>query len=451
VPNVSIATLGAFSVALLAAVAALVLSIRAMAVRGDGAKRAAVWSVMASNAATLIATFVALAEARAEIDVFSSAIVSSDVGSRTNDLAEGISGLINEVGSVGMLWLPLLIVCTAALIMTQRSVLGRVAATGGLGIWIAACGFYLAVTVVRICANVVGAFQTIAAADPVDKPPVLAEALQTAFGTFDSVAWTTIATAGAGTLALAAVVAREWRRGPRPHLASVLLLSMSIVGALAMVWIAWPLLEEAWAEPLPVPKAGSLVATDESLQLPSGPGPDPVRRAPVLEVRPTGTVIEGFPVSHPGELTIKLGEMRKVYRMMYPEEPFLGRYLVAAARDVDFARVLSLVSAATPTGYAYPTLVLDESFTLRRPMLGQLRVPRTSGVEFGTGSFPADALRVRPEDDLPPLPRAVIVVVPPGSTVGGLAPRLAEARAGGRDVFIELESGNDDAVDPGRP
>jgi hypothetical protein len=238
--------------------------------------------------------------------------------------------------------------------------------------------------------------------------------------------WTIV---GLTAIALAQIVfdkrplsARAGRRFLVASLAAVLL-------AAALVLAAAPLRAENDL-PWPAPATGDALLVTEPAA-PDLEGPDPVERAPVVQVFADQILLDGS--ATPLEsLDGPLGTLHNNFALLNPGATFDPYVVILAAGATAIPRLVSLLRAAHGGGYSKVLFAFVRAEVVVRPTFGRLSRVHATGALVSV----VDALDLELGDG--PGPDAVYVRLEDFRSYDALARRLVDLRRGGRAPALDL-------------
>jgi hypothetical protein len=155
-------------------------------------------------------------------------------------------------------------------------------------------------------------------------------------------------------------------------------------------------------------------------------GPDPVERAPVLEVIEGGTRVNGqlLPLIQTREA---LETLRSNAARLWPDVPFNGSVILVCEPQIGSPRLAEAFTIAVRAGYPNATFIFIRNVVARRPLLGTLSRNRTSGANV--------TLIERPEQSEP---GAVVLRLADFQTCAALAERVVDLRQHGMSVAVAV-------------
>jgi hypothetical protein len=312
-------------------------------------------------------------------ELMTSAFRGGDPSQRATDLSRGLSGQLNAIPLMtssamiaGILWLVGL-----NRELERRPSQGARRAFAGLvgfgGVLVAA-----ATGVVRWSAGRIHELASLAGLDPTEKVSAMVRALDESQDHLRSEAHLT--TVGLGVAAIVATIlaARRDRSAPahvapsRPSTVAPLAVTVGALAlAAALFGLARPLRAES-AQPWPPGSSGDGVLLVVDIVTPEVRGPDPVERAPVVQVFNDKILLDGAPCDLES-LGDKLRTLRSYFLMLHPTERFNGAAVLLVDYSLPIDRFVALAHTIHDAGYDRPLLTFTKVETLQRPVFGKLR------------------------------------------------------------------------------
>jgi len=377
-------------------------------------------------------------------------LAALDVGApsdKASALSRGISGQINGIafavfatGLALLLWVVGVAYTASAPGPDGRARSLPPAALVGVGLLPTALGALMWAT------SLVKSYAGTAGVDPSQKAAFFLAALDAARAEFARYARiSTVAIPLFAVVAIVLIVMRDrGRAGPeparpssarRPLIASgaALLLAALIVHQ-ARPFVAentqpWPKIEGMWVEFPHAPPMPPLL------------GPDPIERAPVVQVEKNDLVLDGARGTPFESLEDKLITLKNNYRLLHPGEDFNGLALVVAGHDTPLPRLFSAARAIHRADYHQLLFAFTRPVKIIRPVLGTLNRSYTTGALAGV--FYSDWLDKwgDPDDDAVPWKHADAVALRSQdfSDYTAFARRLVESRRQGKKVAVLVD------------
>jgi hypothetical protein len=169
-------------------------------------------------------------------------------------------------------------------------------------------------------------------------------------------------------------------------------------------------------------------------------GPDPVQRAPVVEIHLDDLRLDGAKGQDLESLEDKLVTLRNNYRLLHPNEDFNGIAIVAADARTPMPRLFSALKAILRADYHQPLFAFTKNWTAVRPVLGKVDRLYTTGAATGVVySDWKDKWGEDPDDDAAPWKDAAALRSHDFSDYSAFARRLVELRRQGKKVVVIVE------------
>jgi len=193
--------------------------------------------------------------------------------------------------------------------------------------------------------------------------------------------------------------------------------------------LPWPNIEGMWVE------------FPQSLPMPPLTGPDPMDRAPVVQVQKNDLGLDGARELTLEDLRDKLITLRNNYRLLHPGEDFNGLALIVAGVDTPMPQLFSAASAIHHADYHQLLFAFTRPVKVVRPVLGTVNRSYTTGAL--TGVFYSDWLDKwgDPDEDAVPWKNADAVALRSQdfSDYTAFARRLVELRRQGKKVAVLVD------------
>ena len=437
-----------------AAVLLLQLTALVVAYRAPSGRRARVWQI-AGVVGVLVATTIDVLAVHAARVVLFSGFAGDDASERASALSAGISGQLNGIALLGSsgVWMGLLGVLGLQRVLEARRP-GESPTLYGplllipLGLAAIVVGSMLWAT------HLIKQFAALAGLSPEMKGASLFGAMETAapmLARFARVSRSTIV--GMTLLAAALIVKRVRSSGPpgqlqlgRPGRTATWLASALALLLAVALWVAVRPLRAENQLPWPAPRFSGQALLVVTPPTPDLAGPDPVVRAPVIQLMADRLALDGRRCSLE-ELGEMLRTLRTNYQLLHPGERFAGDLIVIADRALTMPRVLSLLRIAHRADYDALMFTFTKEELFARPTMGTLRRVLSSTARASLmDAYDREANRgADPEGDHTVLHAADF------SSYEPFARRLVELRRAGRPVVLDL--GKDPGVtgEPGQP
>jgi hypothetical protein len=295
----------------------------------------------------------------------------------------------------------------------------------------------------RWTTSLIKSFAAMAGTPPEDKSAVLARALDE--GRADLTRYAHISTAAIPILAVAAVVLIVMRGRVGDDAARPPSARRSLIAAGAALLLAALIFHQARPmaaeNTLPWPKREGM-----QVSFPNGPptpdliGPDPVQRAPVVEVHLNDLRLDGAEGQDPQSLEDKLITLRNNYQLLHPGDVFNGIAIVAADARTPMPRLFSTLKAILRADYHQPLFAFTKDWTAVRPVLGKVDRLYTTGAAAGVFySDGKDKWGDDPDEDAAPWKDAVALRSQDFPDYGAFARRLVELRRQGKPVVVKVD------------
>jgi hypothetical protein len=369
-----------------------------------------------------------------------------DPSEKAMDLSRGIGGQISGIAfSIGAVGLPLLIwVVGFGYTANAPRADGRdrsfpLAALIPAGLLLTVVG------AVRCSTGIIKSSAAMAGAPPEDKPALLARALDAARADLTAYAHvSTIAIVALAVVAAALIVRRDRARAgeERSHAPSARPLLIASGAALLFAALIFHQARSPAAEnTLPWPKAeGMQIAFPDGPPTPDLVGPDPVQRAPVVDVHLNDLRLDGAKGQDTQSLEDKLVTLRNNYRLLHPSEDFNGIAIVAADARTPMPRLFSVLKAILRADYHQPLFAFTREVVIVRPVLGKLNRSYTTGAAAGVVySDWKDKWGDDEDDDAKPWKNAAELRSQDFADYTAFARRLVELRRQGKPVVVKVE------------
>jgi len=297
----------------------------------------------------------------------------------------------------------------------------------------------------RWTTGLIQSFASMAGIPPEDKQAILARALDA--GRAELTWYAHISTAAIPILAVAAVVLIVMRdreragegaaRAPSAR-GSLIASGVALLLAALIFHQARPMAAE---NTLPWPKnEGMQVAFPDGPPTPDLVGPDPVQRAPVVEIHLNDLRLDGAKDQDLETLEDKLITLRNNYRLLHPSEDFNGIAIVAADARTPMPRLFSVLKAILRADYHRPLFAFTKNWTAIRPVLGKVDRLYTTGAAAGVVySDGKDKWGDDEDSDAAPWKDAVAPRSQDFPNYGAFARRLVELRRQGKLVVVKVE------------
>lgn len=426
---------------LLVAAIALAFAVHGIVLRGawrrrrqafeQGAPVAGAWRPFAYAAAS---TGVVLAMAGLSVhyarQMFLSAFAGGDPSVRAAAVSMGISGQFNAIpmltSSLGLLlslW-----VWGLKLEHDARDV-GRPQSFPWLALLIA--GFLpLGFGVLRWTTMIVQGFAGMAGLPGDEKADLLARTLDASRGPLATLGLVSLAALAGLTVLIAVLTARA----PAPGRASgrELVVSVAALSLAVVVFVAARPLKAENDLPWPPGVNGEVLNVVEP-PTPALEGPDAVERAPVVQVFRDGLRLDERVVTR-DELRDALVTLRSNYRLLHPEDGFVGQVVFVGDAALPVSQVLSVFKDLAATGYPHPLLTFTRPETLQRPVFGPLRRVLSSAARLSL----VDGYDVEARDDPKGGAQGTLVRAQDFQTYDALARRVVDLRRAGQQVVINV-------------
>lgn len=159
-------------------------------------------------------------------------------------------------------------------------------------------------------------------------------------------------------------------------------------------------------------------------QTPTLDGPDPVDRAPVVQVTLAGTLLDGRPIDVP-VLQQALANLKSQQQRSGPQAPFRGETVVVCSPEVPALQLAPTLNAVAGVGYRRPTFAFSRRETYRRLLFQRVERTVTTGARVQLIDAPADAGAGH-----------VVLKVRQAGTCAQLAEQIVAARRGGSEVAL---------------
>jgi hypothetical protein len=193
--------------------------------------------------------------------------------------------------------------------------------------------------------------------------------------------------------------------------------------------LPWPEIEGVWVE------------FPQALPMPPLTGPDPMDRAPVVQVQKNDLDLDGARELTLEELRDKLITLRNNYRLLHPSEGFNGLALIVAGVDTPMPQLFSAARAIHLADYHQLLFAFTRPVKVVRPVLGTLNRSYTTGALAGV--FYSDWLDKwgDPDDDALPWKGADAVALRSQdfSDYTAFARQLVELRRRGKKVAVLVD------------
>jgi hypothetical protein len=366
---------------LVACLAAILVQVGVLAVQG--LRRSADTAALSLNVAGALSILVMLVvggwSTSAARALMTAGFHDESASQKATDLSDSISGQLNALplmATVAMLALILWLIGVNRALERRpsggaRRAFAALALFGGAAL---AAG----VGVVRWSARLIATFAGLAGVDPSEKGPILGRALDEGHATFRSDARVAYVALGLATLVAIVLAARGGSGTPAPaaprrsSTVAPLLVTGGALGLAAVLFVLTGPMRRENALPWPTPSSGDDVLLVLDVLTPEVRGPDPLERAPVVEVFNDKTLLDGAPCDLES-LGDKLRTLRSYYRMLHPTGRFNGSAVLLVDYSLPIDRFVALAHTIHDAGYDRPLLTFTKVETLWRPVFGKVR------------------------------------------------------------------------------
>jgi hypothetical protein len=436
--------------------AAMLLQLRALVLtyRSASSRRALIWQI-ASAAGVVVATSLDLLAVHAARSTMLAGFVMTDPAEKASAISAGIGGQLNGIALLASssLWMwPIGLFGLKKVLEARRPSAGP----GFYGpLFLIALGLTsVAVGALLWTTHLVKEFAALAGVAPEDKGARLIGALDIASPALRRFAQVSRWTVPALTvLALALVLARLRRSAPRDdpppavpgRRAAVVTSALALLLAATLLIAISPLRRE---NQLPWPP-GRLVGEILMTVVPPTPdleGPDPLERAPVVQVFTDQLAIDGWsrPLDEIGGI---LQTLRMNFQLLHPGERFAGQLVLVADRALSMQRLTSVLWVAHRGGYDAPMFAFTREETIVRPMMGPLRRVLSSSARISL----SDAFDRAAAGGAEPSSNSAVLSPADFPRYDAFARRLVQLRRAGTDVALDLGKDPEGEDEPARP
>jgi hypothetical protein len=430
-----------------AAVTLLLAYVLLIVNRAARTRRTRLWQIAAITGVPVATTLDLLAVHAARVTMLSG-FASADASERSSVISAGISGQLNGIALLASssVWIwPLGLFVLHKMLETRRPAdsprfagplflipIGLVAIVVGSMLW---------------ATGLVHGFASIAWTDPETKTARILGALDegaSALRRFAQVSrWTIL-----GLTALAVALIAAGQRRPRPTgeplpagpgraatwWASALALLLA-----AALWVGARPLRAENQLPWPAPQLSGEVLAIATPPTPDLAGPDPIVRAPVIQLMADRLAMDTAPYSLE-DLGGPLQTLRTNYQLLHPGERFAGDLIT-------MPRLVSLLWVAHHAGYDALMFIFSKEETTVRPTLGTIRRVLSSAARASL----MDASDREANGGADPEGDHTVLRLSDFKSYEPFARRLVELRRAGRDVVLDLGKEPGGATDSGRP
>jgi hypothetical protein len=349
-------------------------------------------------------------------------------------LSDGISGQLNAIPLTASGMLLATVACAVALGIAAsraeptRRWSGRAALLVVAGLWATLLG------IVQWSAFLIHRVAALAGVDADQKPAILLAALDFARDHLQVFATISEWTIGGLTVVALILATRAGAPVSRRMVTRQRLLAFGLLAAaVALVLAAGPYESENDLPWPPIARGDALLVVDPVT--PDLEGPDPVERAPVVQVYTDGLGLDGARSSQ-ADLSGKLMTLRN-FGVLNTGRPFEGLAILVVDARAPIAQVAAALDALREAGYKAPLFAFTRPEIAARPTFGPLFRVRASGVRahlFDPADDELDAmLGLAPAKD-----RQVIVRLADFRAFTPLAQRLLAVRRGGQTAALQL-------------
>jgi len=442
---------------LVAGVTATVLLVQlrglVLAIRAAGTPRARKWQV-AGVAGALVATTVDVLAVHAARVSMLSGFAGDDASERASTLSAGISGQLNGIAMFASSGIWMLVLLGLQTVLEGRRPANRPAFYGALFL-IPAGLAALVVGTLFWATGLIRMFATLAGVEPQTKATrILAGLDDGALALRRAAVASTWAILGLTALASVLIVMRLRRArssaeppSARPGWTATWWASAISLVLAAALWVgARPLRAENQA-PWPALQPSGEVLAIATPPTPDLFGPDPIVRAPVVQLFADRLALDGAPYSL-DDLGGPLQTLRMNYQLLHPGERFAGDLVVVADRALTMHRLVSLLRVAHGEHYDAVMFTFAKEETTLRPTMGALRRVLTSTARASL----MDGYDREANGGADPEGDHTVLRAGDFASYDRFARRLVELRRADKDVVLDLGKDRDAAGGaPARP
>jgi hypothetical protein len=175
-------------------------------------------------------------------------------------------------------------------------------------------------------------------------------------------------------------------------------------------------------------------------------GPDPLERAPVVQIFTDQLAIDGSsrPLDELGDI---LQTLRMNFQLLHPGERFAGQLVVVADRALGMQRLASVLWVAHRGGYDAPMFAFTHEETIVRPVMGALRRVLSSSARVTL----SDAFDREAAGGAAPASNSAVLNAADFPSYDALARRLVQLRRAGTNVGLDLGRDPEGDDEPARP